>query len=50
MKPADKMKIKEIKDVLFRHYQWPPSTMPKGRERLVALLRKMRRLHPKVGY
>lgn len=40
------MKVKEMKNLLFSTYQWPPSCIPKDGQKLKKILQKMRKLHP----
>lgn len=40
--------IKQMKDLLFKVYQWPPSCIPNDRRKLERLVERMREKHPKA--
>lgn len=47
-RPVEELTKKELKEILFRTYQWPPSSLKKDVDRLRDILRKARRLQPDV--
>lgn len=48
MKRVEEMGKKEIREVLFKHYQWPPSCMPKDIDQLRKVLKDCRKRHPQI--